>query len=1466
MADDFFPADYEGSTQIRADNFALRMGISEISYPQIVEDAVAHAAAPGRGAPPVADQPWVSVGPRNVSGRITALAQDPTNKLTLYAGSAHGGLWRTIDGGDTWGHLGQAEHNFPIAAIAIPHQTPRVLYVGSGSAHSAYASGRGIYEVSVPGPRAPAVFRRLVTPEPGSVAPSAARNGWSLRYTRIRMDPDDPSRLWAASQSGLWRAELRAAPLLPNWVQDFPGPIASGATAPAFPAASPYINGAWGPYASDVLVARDPRDRTMVDGPSPGTKIQRYLIVYVAIDGQGVYRGRFDRTNTSMTWERQLQVPNPALGPGFGRIQLALCERRPERVYALFATPGVNPFGNADQIPSPVYRSSDNGDTWQAGASSAPGAQSDYDLILEVSPDNPSVLVAGSLDVYKSEDGGNSWTQILDWVDNLDFGDYGQHADQHALMFDHSDRRKIWVGNDGGLTMAQDLRRTRTPNDFWRLRSHGIAAGQFQYIDAGSTAMPFMAGGGLQDNGSWVGYGGPTWSHVGWADGAGIAVDSANARRYYVAQNSGHSIYAIAPAVPAPSVVHFNVADLPQSLAPLNAMGSRRVQVMGAPAIPLVDNGANSPFVPVLLQHPVNAGQLLIGWQQGLAGASAYSSMNGGVTVVALQMANLAPPPATIPIPFPVGAFVTGACFGPVIPGVANVEGWIGLSTGALFRSGNAPAGLWAGPPTALPWPGGVAQQVSDIVVHPTDDRIVAVASSGSPGRVFLTFDRGRTWQDLTERTPTALAVTPATPNIPIGQARQFTARATYADGSTLDVTARATWSTTNAAQASFSATAGQEGQLTANALGSPTVNVSFQGQAASTVVTVVAAAGPGPALPITPRAIDNTSLPPCPMTSLEFDRTTPTRLFVGTLAGVYVLNSVASPVAPLTIAPGGPVGFPLGHARQLTATVAYSDGTPRDVTREVDWSAAPGGIVTLGNTPATAGQITGVAVGATTITARRGTLTVNVAVNVTAAAPGAAPLPAAPATANPTVAIGWRPYAQGLPLTLVNDLVHVPGRNVLRAGTFGRGIWECDLAARPASRLYVRQTITEDGVAYPRPFPPPLVDDPRVPAATVAIDHTHAFDIRVDAPPYTFLEDRVDGVEFDERLPVDTVVPLAENFIYVQVHNSGSSPVTDAEVHLYFMDSPVAAPAGAAAVPIPALGPIAQFYNPPSFDPTAAVGVVGSNWQRVAPKVTLPPVAPGEPVVARFRWIPPAVMAGKNIALLALCTSPAGGQDPLPPAGAGPNVSNLVPAERRAALRIVASAPAPAPSVFIRDGVDDDGRLGSVAPGARSPDIIVGPAAPADPAVAYRDLLQLRSQSKLVGGTVNNIYVRIHNRGVDPVTAEYELWAVPLNADGTPAFATAGWVRLTAAPPPAASLLVAGGGRALAHVTWTPPDPNPAGPLKGYILVAILQSQGGVDVLPDRTFVTSLDTFWDFLRVHRDAENAASRAFLWTP
>ncbi len=247
------PRETATSVERRSIALAERLGISLTFYSQLLEDAVFHATQPRPGAPAIpADQVWVPLGPRNVPGRISALAQDPTNPLVVYAASAHGGLWQTVDGGDTWEHLGEDEHNFPISTIAIPEQDPTTLYIGTGLPVPGHASGRGLYRVTVPPPRIPAlgarraaaVFTRLAPAHPPEMAPAVAAmntamQGASLRYTKIRMDPFDKDRFWAASQAGLWRFEPHPAVGAPRFMLEFPSAtgITSGDSVPPLPAA-----------------------------------------------------------------------------------------------------------------------------------------------------------------------------------------------------------------------------------------------------------------------------------------------------------------------------------------------------------------------------------------------------------------------------------------------------------------------------------------------------------------------------------------------------------------------------------------------------------------------------------------------------------------------------------------------------------------------------------------------------------------------------------------------------------------------------------------------------------------------------------------------------------------------------------------------------------------------------------------------------------------------------------------------------------------------------------------------------------------------------------------------------------------------------------------------------------------------------------------------------------------------------
>src|SRR5262245_34045175 len=73
------------------------------------------------------------VGP-NRGGRSTAVTGVATQPLTYYMGVASGGVWKTVDAGQTWTPISDA--GIPvgsIGAIEVAPSAPNVVYVGTGS-------------------------------------------------------------------------------------------------------------------------------------------------------------------------------------------------------------------------------------------------------------------------------------------------------------------------------------------------------------------------------------------------------------------------------------------------------------------------------------------------------------------------------------------------------------------------------------------------------------------------------------------------------------------------------------------------------------------------------------------------------------------------------------------------------------------------------------------------------------------------------------------------------------------------------------------------------------------------------------------------------------------------------------------------------------------------------------------------------------------------------------------------------------------------------------------------------------------------------------------------------------------------------------------------------------------------------------------------------------------------------------
>src|SRR4051794_39756528 len=78
---------------------------------------------------------WETVGPRNIAGRVTCLVAHPKEPKTLHAGTAGGGVWRSVDGGETWEIKWNLNFSHNIGAMAVFPGASATLIVATGEAN-----------------------------------------------------------------------------------------------------------------------------------------------------------------------------------------------------------------------------------------------------------------------------------------------------------------------------------------------------------------------------------------------------------------------------------------------------------------------------------------------------------------------------------------------------------------------------------------------------------------------------------------------------------------------------------------------------------------------------------------------------------------------------------------------------------------------------------------------------------------------------------------------------------------------------------------------------------------------------------------------------------------------------------------------------------------------------------------------------------------------------------------------------------------------------------------------------------------------------------------------------------------------------------------------------------------------------------------------------------------------------------
>lgn len=113
----------------------------------------AAASSPGAttaSAPQLDTRPlrWRSIGPANMGGRIADFAVNEKDPYTIFAAVGTGGVLRTTNNGTTWEPVFDKQPVASTGSVVISQNNPKIVWVGSGEGNSRNSSswGNGVYK------------------------------------------------------------------------------------------------------------------------------------------------------------------------------------------------------------------------------------------------------------------------------------------------------------------------------------------------------------------------------------------------------------------------------------------------------------------------------------------------------------------------------------------------------------------------------------------------------------------------------------------------------------------------------------------------------------------------------------------------------------------------------------------------------------------------------------------------------------------------------------------------------------------------------------------------------------------------------------------------------------------------------------------------------------------------------------------------------------------------------------------------------------------------------------------------------------------------------------------------------------------------------------------------------------------------------------------------------------------------
>src|SRR4051812_9083424 len=421
-------------------------------------------AAHAQGAP-VAEQfqhlHFRSIGPAIMSGRIADVAVYEAKPSTYYVGTAHGGVWKTVNNGTLFTPLLQDEGLMSIGDVAVSQTNPDLVWVGTGEANNRQSTswGDGIFKSTDGGK----TFTNM-----------GLRN--SKHIGRILIDPANNDVVIVAAQGPLFgsggeRGVYKTTDGGKSWTQVLKVDEMTG--------------------ASDLAMSyTDPK--TIY-----ATTYQR-LRVACCMNGGGPGSGLWKSVDGGDHWTRVAGNGWPD-GP-LGRIGIDTYRKNGNTLYANVEGPGGGGRGGrggagADTTAGAatpaasttgVYRSDDAGQSWRKVSGVNPRPM--YFSQIRVDPSDANRIYMGGVGLHMSTDGGaNFQPDIAEAI----------HDDIHAIWIDPSNSDHLIIGGDGGLATSYDMARTWVPHQ-------NVPVGLFYHVGY-DMETPFNICGGMQDNYDWCG-------------------------------------------------------------------------------------------------------------------------------------------------------------------------------------------------------------------------------------------------------------------------------------------------------------------------------------------------------------------------------------------------------------------------------------------------------------------------------------------------------------------------------------------------------------------------------------------------------------------------------------------------------------------------------------------------------------------------------------------------------------------------------------------------------------------------------------------------------------------------------------------------------------------------------------------------------------------------------------------------